>query len=206
MPATRNERKHLTREALLGAALELMEDRSFGSLSLREVARGAGITPTAFYRHFSSMEELGLALVAESFRTLRATIREARSDGRAYENAIASSVAVLAGHVREHRSHFRFIARERHAGAPVLRSAIRHEIRLFASELSTDLVRFPDLSAWSADDLQMMAALIVDSMVSTLEDLLDVAPGDATAEREIMRIAEKRLRLIVVGVPGWRVV
>jgi AcrR family transcriptional regulator len=201
---TRQQRKRLTRDALLGAALELMEDRSFGSLSLREVTRGAGVTPTTFYRHFDSMEELGLVIVGESFRTLRQTIREARSDGRAYENAIVNSVAVLAGHAREHRSHFRFIARERHTGAPVLRAAIRNEIRLFATELSTDLVRFPFLTEWSTEDLQMMAALIVDSMVSTLEDLLDVAPGDAEGEREIMHVAEKRLRLIALGVPAWR--
>jgi AcrR family transcriptional regulator len=199
---TRQERKRLTRDALLGAALELMENRSFGSLSLREVARGAGITPTAFYRHFDSMDELGLALVVESFRTLRQTIREARSDPRAYENAIRNSVEVLARHAREHRTHFRFIARERHTGSTALRSAIRNEIRLFASELATDLVRFPFLAEWPTEDLQMMASLIVDSMVSTLEELLDTR--DPAAEAEIKRTAEKQLRLIALGVPGWR--
>ena len=47
-----------------------------------------------------------------------------------------------------------------------------------------------------------MATLIVNSMVSTLEDLLDAT--DPAAEEEIMRIAEKQLRLIALGVPGWR--
>ena len=35
------------------------------------------VVPTAFYRHFASMDELGLALVEESFRTLRTMLREA---------------------------------------------------------------------------------------------------------------------------------
>ena len=34
--------------------------------------------PTAFYRHFASLEELGLALVDESFASLRAMLRDVR--------------------------------------------------------------------------------------------------------------------------------
>src|SRR5439155_23497205 len=67
--ATRQERKRRTRQALLDAALELLKEQSFSSLSLRQVTRAAGIVPTAFYRHFDDMEELGLALIDESFRT-----------------------------------------------------------------------------------------------------------------------------------------
>ena len=62
--ATRQERKQLTRQALLDAALELLEEQSFSSLSLRQVTGAAGVVPTAFYRHFDDMEKLGLALIA----------------------------------------------------------------------------------------------------------------------------------------------
>ncbi len=65
---TRAQRKQRTREALLDAALSMLEDRPFASLSLREVSRAAGISPAAFYRHFQDMDELGFALVDESFR------------------------------------------------------------------------------------------------------------------------------------------
>ena len=41
------------------AALVLLEDQSFSSVSLREVTREAGVVPTAFYRHFDSMESSG---------------------------------------------------------------------------------------------------------------------------------------------------
>src|SRR5258708_29094266 len=112
----RQERKERTREALLDAALELLEDESFSSLSLRQVTRAAGIVPTAFYRHFDSMQELGLALIDESFRTLRAMIRAARSDPRTYEHVIRNSVEILVRHVHDHDTHFRFIARERFGG------------------------------------------------------------------------------------------
>ena len=72
----RAEQKQQTRLALMDAARHLMESgRGFGSLSLREVAKTAGIVPTGFYRHFSDMDQLGLALVSEVGQTFRETIR-----------------------------------------------------------------------------------------------------------------------------------
>lgn len=201
---TRDERKQRTRQALLDAALELLEEQSFSSLSLRQVTRAAGIVPTAFYRHFDDMEQLGLALIDESFRTLRAMIRDARSDPRTYEHVIRSSVEILVRHVKEHDAHFRFIARERFGGVATLRHAIRSEIRLFASELAVDFARFPVLDRWRTEDLQLLAGLIVNFMVSAVETILDAPPKDPQAEAEIIAQAERQLRMLVVGVPQWR--
>ena len=186
------------------AALRLVDERGFSSLSLREVAREAGIVPTGFYRHFHDLDELGLALVDESFRSLREMLRGAREDGGDYSGVIRGSVAILAQAVYEHRLHWRFIARERSSGVPALRRVIRSEIRLFSSELATDLSRFPGLREWSSEDLQMIAALMVNTMVSTAEALLDAGPDDPRAEAEVVRAAENQLRLIVLGVPQWR--
>ncbi|MPZ67865.1 MAG: TetR family transcriptional regulator, partial [Pseudonocardiaceae bacterium] len=55
-PGLRGQRKQRTRRALLDAALGLLDTHAFASLSLRQVAREAGIVPTAFYRHFTDME------------------------------------------------------------------------------------------------------------------------------------------------------
>jgi AcrR family transcriptional regulator len=201
---TRREQKERTRIALLDAALRLLEGKSFGSLGLREIAREAGVVPTAFYRHFDSMEELGLALIDDSFRTLRRMIREARSQDLAFEHVIHDSVEILVAHVHAHEQHFRFVARERSSGMPALRQAIRAEIRLFSSELATDLARFPFLDRWSTEDLGVLATLIVNTMVSTAEELLEAPSGRPAVEREIVRRAEKQLLLIALGVPAWR--
>ncbi len=98
------------------AALRLVDERGFSSLSLREVAREAGIVPTGFYRHFQDLDELGFALVDESFRSLRQMLRGAREDDGDPVGIIRGSVAVLVRQVYEHRLHFRFIARERSSG------------------------------------------------------------------------------------------
>ena len=148
---TRSERKAQTREELMGAVLRLLEDDSFAGLSLREVTREAGVSPAAFYRHFDSMEELGLALVEDSFRPLRAMIRSVRDDPSQIERVVRGSVEVLTSRVHENPLQFMFITRERFGGVPALREAIARELKLIASELALDFSRFPYLSEWSAD-------------------------------------------------------
>lgn len=200
----RDEQKAQTRSNLLAAALTLLEHRSFDGLSLREVARETGVVPGAFYRHFRSMEELGLALVDESMSSLRAMIRDARAGQVPAKNFIGASVATLKQQVSEHRSHFRFVAREIHGGTPAVRQAIHRELEGITHELALDLGRLPGLNRWSSDDLMMIAALMVNAMVLTVAALLDVPPGDTVREAEITRRAEKQLRLIVLGVPMWK--
>jgi len=198
---SRQERKQRTRQALLDAALELLADRPFASLSLREVAKAAGIVPTAFYRHFASMEELGIVLVEEATRTLRGMIRSARADPASPQRMISASVRTLHDHVRKHEDHFRFLTRERYGGTGPLSRTIEVELRMFAGDLAIDLARFDPLRSWSTDDLHMLADLIVTVMLSTIVELLEARPGQ---DPEITALAEKRLRLVLLGVPHWK--
>jgi len=201
-PLSREERKEATRRAIIAAALKLLDDRSFSSLSLREVTRAAGIVPAAFYRHFESMDALGLVLIDESFRTLRDMLRGARAGKLDPNRVIESSVDIVVASVTERREHWRFIARERSSGVTVLRYAIRTEFRLITSELATDLARFPGLNSWRTEDLTVLAGLFVNSMTATAEAIEDAA--GAQALEDIRRAAVKQLRMIVVGVNGWR--
>jgi AcrR family transcriptional regulator len=75
----RQEQKLRTRRSIIEAAFLLLdEQRSLSSISLREVAREAGIAPTSFYRHFKDIDELGLTLVDEAGLALRQLMRQAR--------------------------------------------------------------------------------------------------------------------------------
>jgi AcrR family transcriptional regulator len=201
---TQAERRQHTRQALLEAALlQIAAGESFDALSLRSVARAAGIVPTAFYRHFASMDELGLTLVEESFRTLRAMLRDARGN-RAPRHIIVRSVEILVGYVREHREHFTFVTRVGSTGNVVLRHAIRNEIRLFTSELATDLARFPALREWATADLRLLAGLLVNTMIATVGAMVDAPVAGPDAEAEIAGDAEKQLRMILLGASLWR--
>jgi AcrR family transcriptional regulator len=176
---TQAERRRHTRQALLDAALlQIDAGQSFDSLSLRSVARAAGVVPTAFYRHFESMDELGLALVEESFWTLRTMLREEREIPPP-QRIIGRSVEVLMDHVRDDRQHFVFVVRVGDTGNAVLRSAVPNEIRLFTSELATDLARFPILRDWTTADLMMLAGLLVNTMIATVGAMLDAPVAGA---------------------------
>ena len=200
---TRSEKKERTRRAILDAALRLTEDTGLAGLSLRQVAKEVGIVPTAFYRHFDSIEQLGLALVEESFTSLRAMLRDLRTnpDPR-FAGLIDGSFATMADHVRKQRDHFSFIVRERFAGPPAVRDAIGANLTRFVDELATDLARVPGLSAWSTDDLRTLSDLIVTAFVTTAERLTATKPG-STAERELIETARTQVRMLIVGARQW---
>ena len=201
-PSTRAERKERTRQALLDAALDLSADRGLGGLSLREVARHAGIVPTAFYRHFSSMDELGVTLAADTMRVLRRLLRDARrTPGPA---GARQSLDVLVQQVRAHKAAFRFLARERHGGVPEVAAAISVELRLLTSELAADLGRSPGLEDWDFDDLEMAADLLVTAMLDFVLDLLAVERPGSAQESEVVTRAENQMRLILLGAAAWR--
>lgn len=65
------------RSALLAAARRMLERDGPAALSLREVARRAGVSHNAPYRHFADRAALLAALAAEGFDTLAARMRAA---------------------------------------------------------------------------------------------------------------------------------
>lgn len=200
---SRAERKGETRRRLLDAALELVDERGFAALSLRELTRKAGITPAAFYRHFANTDELGLVLVEEAFASLGAMLRDARTAPALDSRLIDRSVDVLVRHVRSHPDHFRFLSREVSGGHRAVRQAIRKELQLFRSELAVDLARLPYVQQWPTEDLYLLADLIVQTMVATVPDLLDAHEDGPDAVDRVARDARRKLRLVVLGIPHW---
>ena len=64
------------RTALLTSAMEMLEQGE--PFSLRAVARRAGVSPTAPYRHFADRDALESALASQGFRDLKADLLEGR--------------------------------------------------------------------------------------------------------------------------------
>jgi AcrR family transcriptional regulator len=199
---TRSERKEATRQAILDAALRLSIDTGLAGLSLRSVAKEVGIVPTAFYRHFASIEELGGALVSQAFASLRQVLRDIRQDMH-IERVIADSVSILVRNVHERRGHFMFIGRERVGGLASVRDSIRHELGLFERELAMDVARLPGVSHWQTEDLHVLANLIVKLMVETATDLVTLPPHRPDLVAEVQATAERQLRMSVVGAANW---
>jgi len=202
----RDEKKQQTRNTLLEAALSLMSDgRSFVSISLREVTREAGVVPTAFYRHFRDMDELGLALVDEVCLNLRRLLREERVKAQgAGHIAIKSSVMMFLLYVKQEARYFDFLARERWSGSTKIREAIQREIRHFATDLNSDLRLFPEMQNLPSEDLQMISDLVINTAMNWCGEILSLPSEQVRLQYELSMQAVKQLRLIFVGAKHWR--
>lgn len=195
--AIRAEQKLKSRRALMDAALrQLSEDRGFASLSLREVAREAGLAPTSFYRHFSELDELGLALVDEAGAALRQLMRQARKRIERDGSVIATSVDTFLEYLADNANLFRLLLREKTGVSKQFRTAIRAEIEHFVAELTEDLRRMAEEKNRPLTDARLVAEAMVTVVFNQGAEALDAT----TAEREILRNKLKReLRIIMAG-------
>jgi AcrR family transcriptional regulator len=199
----RQAQKRKTRQALLDAALGLLEEQSLSSLGLREVTRAVGVAPTAFYRHFRSTADLGVALVEEALGSLHPMIRTTLSPAEDDEERIGRAVELIAGHVAAHPAHVRFIARERHGGVQPVRLAIREQLARFAEEVKAELAKDASAAGWSEADLRMLAGLYVDQMLITASLFLETLDAPEEERRRAVETARRQLRLIGVGRAHW---
>ncbi|MGW1764203.1 TetR family transcriptional regulator [Streptomyces sp. NPDC002073] len=198
----REAQRRRTRRALLDAALSQMEERSLGSLGLREVARAAGVTPTAFYRHFAGMDELGTALVDEALASLHETVRGVLAATDDAERRGDAAVRLVADLVRSRPAHVRFLVRERHGGVTAVREAIAAQLDEFAVEIGAALAADPVSAGWDADDVTMLSRLLVDHMFMTASACLaaSLRGEDGSAATATAR---GQLRLIHLGRVHW---
>ncbi|KUL43688.1 TetR family transcriptional regulator [Streptomyces regalis] len=199
----RQAQKQKTRQALLDAALGLLEEQSLSSLGLREVTRAVGVAPTAFYRHFRSTADLGVALVEEALGSLHPMIRTIVSSSGDSDQRIERAVGLIAQHVATHPAHVRFIARERHGGVQSVREAIQDQLARFADDVKVALTKDPVSEGWNDDDLLMLADLYVDQMLMTASLFLDALEAPEEERRRVAQVATRQMRLISIGREHW---
>lgn len=195
--SVRAEQKLKTRRSLMDAALgQLSADRGFGSLSLREVAREAGIAPTSFYRHFGELDELGLALVDEGGVALRQLMRQARKRIARGGSAIDTSVDTFMEYLGNNANLFCLMLRERNGVSKTFRTAVQAEIDHFVTELADDLHRFSLEQKKPLLDSRLVAEAMVTVVFNQAAEALDGAARDRKILNENLKI---ELRMILVG-------
>ncbi|MER6671533.1 TetR/AcrR family transcriptional regulator [Streptomyces sp. NPDC000983] len=83
------------RAACLRAARELLEEDGSAALSLRAVARRAGVSATAPYRHYADRDALVSAVAAEGYRELAQQLAAAHPRPSAPDDLAAVAVAYV---------------------------------------------------------------------------------------------------------------
>jgi AcrR family transcriptional regulator len=83
------------RAACLRAAMELLEESGATALSLRAVARQAGVSPAAPYRHYANREALISAVAAVGYRDLAEHLFAAHPEPTTPDDLVAVAVAYV---------------------------------------------------------------------------------------------------------------
>ncbi|MEM9944940.1 MAG: TetR/AcrR family transcriptional regulator [Cyanobacteria bacterium P01_D01_bin.36] len=94
------------RQGLLSAALKILETKDAKSISLREVARQAGVSHTAPYRHFEDKAALLAAVAEEGFAEFGQYLRAALVPTDPIESLQATGAAYVR-YAQDHPTHFR---------------------------------------------------------------------------------------------------
>ena len=208
----RDERKLQSRTALLDAALTLSTSgRSFSMISLREVAREAGLVPTAFYRHFQDMDELGSDLINLVSISLHHLLRSLR-DGYSLKSNSKTRVSIerFFNAVDSNPRHWLFLIGERWGGSPIIRDAIAREIDCFINDLAEDMKKLPTFSHIEmSEDLQSMSSILINlafSWAMTWLNLSDKTSAASLAEQREQLIVSttKQAQLIFRGIASWK--
>ena len=100
------------RRALIATALELVEESDVAALTLREVARKAGVTHAAPYHHFQNKAALLAILAEEGYRALYT--EQLQAAAKAGTDPVARLQAIGLAYVRfavHHPGHFRVMFR-----------------------------------------------------------------------------------------------
>src|SRR5690606_25428890 len=131
----------ITKEELFQAALNLIgPQKSIASLSLREVAREAGIAPNSFYRHFKDIDELAIELIDRAGLVLRKILHESRLKASKQNSIIRSSVEVFIAQLDADEGNLSLLLREGYTGSQSYKQAVERQLQYFQQELQEDLV------------------------------------------------------------------
>lgn len=195
---SRQQRKERTRQSILNTALELSAHEPMAALSLRTIAKEVGIVPTAFYRHFSSIEELSLALAEMAIAALRELMLEVRLQAQSTTDPIELVITTIRQAGQDQAPLFAFLTRERICGPTMIRDQIRHDLELVTREMTTDLARLSATRSWSTDDLAALADLLLTLTLSTFEK-----SSSGQASEALGALLKKQSQMLLVGTQNW---
>lgn len=190
----------ITKEELFQAALKLIgPQKSIASLSLREVAREAGIAPNSFYRHFKDIDELAIELIERSAIALRQILNQARLKARKNASIIRSSVEVFIEQLDADEGNLSLLLREGYTGSESYKEAVEKQLNYFQQELMEDLVRLEQQNNNNKIVHPELAAKAITQLVFTMGAKLINKPHD---ERKM--VAEQTMIMIRMILEGAR--
>jgi TetR/AcrR family transcriptional regulator, fatty acid biosynthesis regulator len=187
----------ITKEELFQAALHLIgPEKSIAALSLREVAREAGIAPNSFYRHFKDIDELAIELIERSGLVLRQILHEARIKASRQSSIIRTSVEVFIEQLNADEGNLSLLLREGYTGSKSFKKAVENQLVFFQQELKEDLIRLEKLNHSKLAHPELVSKAITQLVFNMGANVIDL---NATERQEVAEQTMIMIRMILEG-------
>jgi AcrR family transcriptional regulator len=201
--AARADKKARTRNRLMDSALAIIGfGANFASISLREVAKTAGVVPTSFYRHFGDMEELGLAMVDELGLNLRRLMRGSFDAKEPLEDIVKHCADAYFSYVLDNANLVQFVNQSRTGGTEGLQNAVRNELQFLSGRISTELSGY--LPEIKSHDRDTVASLIVSILMESTTHLLSMSSDSSALQEELKQRTVDQINIILTGAKHWK--
>ena len=179
-PSTKPNKPHMAqgKRLLMEAAARLAARHGCAqSVSLRELAREAGLNHNTFYRHFDSLDDM-LGHIVDTFgQQLRDGLAQARRDAPSVQEMSTTVVAWLLDFAQAHSDVFVVAMRERYGPPGPLRTAVTSMLQQLQDDMLIELNARQALPPLPEATLRPVLALIVDQTLKTCFEHLE-APQD----------------------------
>jgi AcrR family transcriptional regulator len=181
MPPARTSYHHgALREALLDVCLKLIETEGIGAVSLRRVAREAGVSPGAPYHHFADRAALLSALAAQGYVALAGDFAAVRAAADSPVRELTALIDTYLSFALRQPAYFRLMVRpELHEPDknPETKAAM-HAAERHLQDAVQDCVAAGVIPAERAEALELTVWSIGHGLASLLLDGLLDDPSD----------------------------
>ena len=183
----------ISRSEFQRRALELFKERSFGQVSMRELAAHVGISPGAIYHHVESKEAMLFEWLMELYQALLSHVDQIKTRRLTPAQRVAK---LIEGHLQLHdhmTGHFKLAVMDVNClGAP-MQASVERLRRTYESEL-IDLVG--QLGHQPGGPLRENALIAIVPMLNSLPTWLSPTIDDAQRRIITKTIADAVLRAI----------
>lgn len=173
-----------TRERLLRAAAEVIQESGWGAASVGAIAERAGVAASALYRHFPSKAELFVEVLGAVTRREVAAMQDAADAAESFIERFEAVVATYAGRaLRNRRLAWALVYEPVDPLVDAARLAYRRDYRENMAGLLREGI---EAGAIPPRDANLAAAAVVGIIAETLVGPLSPIAGDTASEKELV--------------------
>ena len=178
--------------ALLGAARELLAEGGVEALSLRAIARRAGVSPMAPYRHYPDKEHLLAAVAAQGFAAFSCALRNADETAPPGEALVAQAVAYVQFALANPAMFRLMFGAPRLGGHPELAAAGDSAYGVLASRVAAEAPDGADSEARTLGCWSMVHGLALLFLDAGLAGKVSASPDEITRRVAAVMLTQRR--------------